>query len=128
MEAPMDGTEFYRRVDKHPDLEWRGVREVPGSNDCEVIVLYVGPGDVVDPCMILRLHSILECSWEDLVGVLTFQRPARLMIHLTRIVGYFSRVNNWNRSKLAELRERHEGDYAVTPEGVERWGRSNAIS
>jgi len=33
--------------------------------------------------------------------------------NVRRIVGYFSRVNNWNRSKLAERRDRHVGDYAV---------------
>ncbi|MCD5401800.1 anaerobic ribonucleoside-triphosphate reductase [candidate division NPL-UPA2 bacterium] len=32
---------------------------------------------------------------------------------ITRIVGYFSRVNNWNRSKIGELKDRHQGDYAV---------------
>ena len=44
--------------------------------------------------------------------MLTGKREAHVMIHLTRIVGYFSRVQNWNRSKLAELRDRHRGDYA----------------
>lgn len=32
---------------------------------------------------------------------------------ITRIVGYFSRVNNWNRSKLGELADRHKGNYLV---------------
>lgn len=32
---------------------------------------------------------------------------------LTRIVGYFSRVNNWNPSKKAELHDRQRGNYAV---------------
>jgi ribonucleoside-triphosphate reductase len=34
---------------------------------------------------------------------------------ITRIVGYFSRIANWNKSKLGELRDRHRGNYAVTP-------------
>jgi hypothetical protein len=29
-------------------------------------------------------------------------------------VGYFSRISNWNKSKLGELKDRHRGDYAVT--------------
>lgn len=33
--------------------------------------------------------------------------------NITRIVGYFSRVNNWNPSKLAELEDRHHGNYKV---------------
>jgi ribonucleoside-triphosphate reductase len=34
---------------------------------------------------------------------------------ITRIVGYFSRISNWNKSKLGELRDRHKGNYAVGP-------------
>lgn len=32
---------------------------------------------------------------------------------MTRIVGYFSRISNWNRSKLGELRDRHRGNYSL---------------
>lgn len=32
---------------------------------------------------------------------------------VTRIVGYYSRVQNWNKSKVGELRDRHKGNYAV---------------
>jgi len=32
---------------------------------------------------------------------------------ITRIVGYFSRVGNWNKSKLGELKDRRRGDYSV---------------
>jgi len=39
-----------------------------------------------------------ECNSEDIYNI-------------TRIVGYFSRVNNWNPSKLAELEDRHKGNY-----------------
>ena len=33
--------------------------------------------------------------------------------HVTRIVGYFSRIENWNKSKQGELKDRHKGDYKV---------------
>jgi len=33
---------------------------------------------------------------------------------MTRIVGYFSRIANWNKSKLGELKDREKGDYGVT--------------
>ena len=32
---------------------------------------------------------------------------------IRRIVGYFSRVDNWNKSKLGELADRQKGNYAV---------------
>ena len=33
---------------------------------------------------------------------------------ITRIVGYFSRVSNWNKSKLGELRDRQNGNYSLS--------------
>ncbi len=32
---------------------------------------------------------------------------------VTRVVGYFSRVDNWNKSKLGELKDRQKGTYQV---------------
>jgi len=40
------------------------------------------------------------CQSEDVYGI-------------TRIVGYFSRVTNWNKSKLGELKDRQRGNYNV---------------
>ncbi len=37
-----------------------------------------------------------------------------IFIHVygvTRIVGYYSRVQNWNKSKIGELNDRHDGNY-----------------
>lgn len=30
---------------------------------------------------------------------------------ITRIVGYYSRITNWNKSKIGELKDRHKGNY-----------------
>lgn len=32
---------------------------------------------------------------------------------VARVVGYFSRINNWNDGKKAEHRDRQRGDYDV---------------
>ncbi len=32
---------------------------------------------------------------------------------MTRVVGYFSRIHNWNKSKIGELKDRHRGNYSV---------------
>ena len=47
---------------------------------------------------------------------------------ITRIVGYFSRVNNWNRSKLGELRDRHKGNYEVGGRTAEPTKRVPVVS
>ncbi|MCF6148950.1 MAG: hypothetical protein E3K37_09845 [Candidatus Kuenenia sp.] len=33
---------------------------------------------------------------------------------ITRIVGYYSRISNWNKSKISELHDRHTGRYSVS--------------
>ncbi|MGB3088195.1 MAG: anaerobic ribonucleoside-triphosphate reductase [Phycisphaerae bacterium] len=44
---------------------------------------------------------------------------------VTRIVGYFSRISNWNKSKLGELKDRRRGNYSVAglapPSGRPNW-------
>ncbi len=37
----------------------------------------------------------------------------RDVYHMTRVVGYYSRIDNWNLGKLGELADRHRGDYRV---------------
>lgn len=37
--------------------------------------------------------------------------------HITRIVGYFSNVRNWNKSKQKELKDRKGGDYEIRSTG-----------
>jgi anaerobic ribonucleoside-triphosphate reductase len=32
---------------------------------------------------------------------------------VTRIVGYFSNIKSWNKSKIAELKDRRKGNYGV---------------
>ena len=41
------------------------------------------------------------CSSGDVYGV-------------TRVVGYFSRIGNWNKSKLGELKDRRRGNYSLS--------------
>jgi len=33
---------------------------------------------------------------------------------ITRVVGYFSRIENWNKSKIGELKDRRRGSYSVS--------------
>ncbi|OHC02437.1 MAG: hypothetical protein A2Z57_10680, partial [Planctomycetes bacterium RIFCSPHIGHO2_12_39_6] len=38
---------------------------------------------------------------------------SRNVYGITRIVGYYSRINNWNKSKIGELADRHKGNYSL---------------
>ena len=105
----MQGREFYEKVTSQDGMEWLGVREGRSPGEDEALILHTETGVK----HAVGVSSILEHSWEELEAVLTGKREARVMIHLTRIVGYYSRVQNWNRSKLAELRDRHAGAYSL---------------
>lgn len=57
------------------------------------------------------LNEILAATPTELSEVLTGVRPAAALDVITRVVGYYSRVSNWNRSKLSELKNRQSGLY-----------------
>ncbi len=107
----MDGCVFYDRVAEHGDLEWLGVRRDhdPAADENEVYVGY----SPTDTKFALPVETILTREWDELEAVLTGKRQARVLTHLTRIVGYFSQVHNWNRSKHAELADRRQGGYFI---------------
>lgn len=50
---------------------------------------------------------------KEFVKIIQGERSPIILSGITRIVGYFSRVNNWNRSKIGELRDRRRGTYGV---------------
>ena len=61
----------------------------------------------------LRRDDIEGARWDDLRGALTGRRALHVLQQYTRIVGYYSNLAAWNGSKIAELADRHKGDYAV---------------
>lgn len=97
------GIEFAARVASSPDLA------ILYQSDLGYIIQHKPSGRA---CAI-RADAVHESSWDDLDGVLAWKRPASVMTHISRVVGYYSMIRNWNGSKLAELRDRHRGSYAL---------------
>lgn len=50
----------------------------------------------------------------EFLKVMRGDRQSIVLEGVTRIVGYYSRVNNWNKSKIGELRDRGDGRYGVS--------------
>lgn len=105
----MDGHDFYARICNHGGFEWLGVRDGKTPENDEVLVQY----KKTRAKFAVAVSAILDNSWDTLLEVLSGKRSPRVMTHLTRIVGYYSQLHNWNRSKLAELRDRQKGDYGI---------------
>lgn len=53
-------------------------------------------------------------DWPELHAVLTGVREPEVLVHMSRIVGYFSRISEWNSSKIGELRDRRRGNYDIS--------------
>lgn len=53
---------------------------------------------------------------QEFLRVIQNDRAPIVLNGITRIVGYYSRVNNWNKSKVGELRDRANGRYGLTTE------------
>jgi len=105
----MNGRDFYTRVNECKDLEWMASRDGATPADDVAIVRH----RPTDAKFAIAVSAIQDHSWDELFAVVTGARPPRIMTHITRIVGYYSMIQNWNRSKIAELRDRHKGDYVI---------------
>jgi hypothetical protein len=60
----------------------------------------------------VSVDAIVRQPLEGLIRALETGLFTRLH-GVTRIVGYYSRINNWNKSKIGELQDTHKGDYSV---------------
>ena len=70
---------------------------------------YVG-SEVFDTVAHFSLEAIEKNDWPVLKSQVN---QGKNVHHITRIVGYYSRVENWNKSKKGELKDRHKGDYNI---------------
>jgi hypothetical protein len=64
--------------------------------------------------------KVTNCeSAQAFIDVINMDRKPIVCEGVTRIVGYYSRTHNWNKSKIGELRDRQNGNYG-TPNHVKQ--------
>ena len=61
----------------------------------------------------LPISTVMTHPWGLIRAVCVAERSPRLLSHVSRVVGYFSRIDNWNDSKIGELLDRQRGNYAL---------------
>jgi len=101
-------TDLFDRVDESEELDGVGVSHTDVGP--LLIIKHVRSGMITQ----VPLYTLLDVEWDELRPILIGEREPEALAHMTRVVGYFSRVDNWNKSKIGELHDRHSGDYAVT--------------
>ena len=99
---------FYRSVEEHPELKGVSI-EVDDKNEGSFAVEHLRSKLVT----VIPSAAVEAAEWDVLEEVLTCKREPQVLYHMTRVVGYYSRVQNWNNSKIGELKDRHAGDYAL---------------
>jgi len=61
----------------------------------------------------LPIEAVEKSEWETLYDVMSGKREPSVLQHMSRVVGYFSKTENWNPSKIGELKDRQDGDYKL---------------
>lgn len=76
-----------------------------------VYIHWPNPNDPDDKeVAVIELERLPGMEWDKLRKDIIRGRD---VTHMTRIVGYFSQVKNWNKSKIGELRDRQAGNYSL---------------
>lgn len=101
--------DFLRAIHKHSRLVCWKIIDGDDPKDDHIIIKDV----MANSHFRVLVNTVMNTDWQTLEGVLTGKREPRVLRKVTRIVGYFSRVENWNRSKIGELRSRRKGNYSV---------------
>jgi len=99
--------DFIAKVDAHEELT--GVGVLPDLSNGVVVVSHKTSGLTSK----IPVADIEELEWELLYDLISGKREPIALRQMTRVVGYYSRVENWNQSKLGELKDRRKGVYTV---------------
>lgn len=105
----MQISEFFWHVEDEPGLRGIDLRTTDTPEDDMVVVEDLQSGYKTT----FTVPVILESDWPTLLDLALGKKDIAPLYHVTRIVGYYSRIENWNKSKLGELADRRRGNYAV---------------
>ena len=64
-------------------------------------------------CSKVEYNQLEKNNWLSMRNVLIGKLHPKILVHMTRVVGYYSKTENWNVSKLGELKDRRKGDYII---------------
>ncbi|MBW1779266.1 MAG: hypothetical protein JRL30_00815 [Deltaproteobacteria bacterium] len=112
----MKGEDFWDAVDEHEELEYVGVTEPDFDEGVRYIRVdhpKTGAKWRITP------DAVAKNDWRTLEAIFEGREAVKVIDHMTRIVGYYSSISNWNRSALGNLIDRRKGDYIVTGGGPE---------
>ena len=105
----MQISEFFWRVEECKEL--RGIDMQVGDDPADDFVVVEDLRSSYKTK--IAVPVILENDWETLRSIALGDKGLSPLYHVTRIVGYYSRIENWNKSKIGELADRRHGNYIL---------------
>ena len=117
-EAPVRSLKLFQAaVDCRTNLEIMGEAE---TDDGMVLVIKnndISP-DIEGHETTIELSELFavvkdEKTADGFVACVNLERSPIELHGISRIVGYYSRISNWNKSKIGELRDRASGQYGT---------------
>lgn len=97
----MEKGKFIEYLSLHPDFEWAEGECTEGKNKGKDGVF------VLNKAFNTETHFTDEAiRMYKLERLLALTSQGKDVTHLTRVVGYFSKTESWNKGKVGELRER----------------------
>ena len=103
--------EFDNAIASSEKFEIKGINEEKG---CFVIRDTSKQKGIYGIYIEVPIKEVIGKPLDQLMDVLNLKRKDVTLEGVTRIVGYYSRVSNWNKSKVGELRDRSQRNYNVT--------------
>ena len=112
-------TIFVEAVELSSDLEIIGTAFPSNNEEVFVIRDYSKAEGIEGAYVEVSIDEIVQKvtdidKAQEFIKVIQNDRKPIVLNGITRIVGYYSRVNNWNKSKVGELRDRANGSYGLT--------------
>lgn len=102
----MELDKFFEKIEDHESL--RGVA-IEMEEEGKLAIEHINSKLVT----VVPAEAVEKADWEILEDIFTCKRDPQVLYHMTRVVGYYSRVENWNKSKIGELKDRQKGNYVV---------------
>jgi len=99
---------FDAAIERHEFLEIDG--DIEGNTPQEHILKIIN--HKLECAFSISIDAVIRQDLNSVISSLETGITTRLY-GVTRIVGYYSRISNWNKSKIGELHDRHMGRYSV---------------
>ena len=124
--------DFVEKVEGSERFEIAGLDRVGEKDEVFVLSDTTKKDGIYGKYIEVGVEEILTAPLKDIWDVIANNRKKIVLHGVTRIVGYYSRTHNWNKSKVGELRDRivsrEHGGYGFNGLQTDTKAREDALT